>query len=59
MKAMKKTAYEKPSMMTVLLQHKSNLLQASQTPPNEIPNYDDWFGAKEETSDVDVWDEEW
>ena len=57
---MKKTAYEKPAMTTVLLQHKSNLLQASQTPPNEIPDYDDWFGAKEgKTSDVNLWDEEW
>ena len=57
---MKKTAYEKPAMMTVLLQHKTNLLQASQTPPNEIPDYDDWLGVKEEkTSDVNLWDEEW
>ena len=57
---MKKIAYEKPSMMTVLLQHKTSLLQASQTPPNEIPDYDDWLGVKEEkTSDVNLWDEEW
>ena len=58
---MKKIAYEKPSMMTVLLQHKSNLLQASQTPPNEIPDYDDWFGAKEDNGggSVNLWDEEW
>ena len=60
---MKKTAYEKPSMMTVLLQHKSNLLQASQTPPNEIPNYDDWFGVKDQGEIYDdpfnVRDDDW
>ena len=60
MKAMKKIAYEKPSMMTVLLQHKTSLLQASQTPPENIPDYDDWFEVKEEkTSVVNLWDEEW
>ena len=60
MKAMKKIAYEKPSMMTVLLQHKTCLLQSSTTPPSEIPDYDDWLGVKEEkTSDVNLWDEEW
>ena len=57
---MKKIAYEKPSMMTVLLQHKTSLLQASQTPPENIPDYDDWFEVKEEkTSVVNLWDEEW
>ena len=59
---MKKTAYEKPTCKVVLFQHKSNLLQASQTPPNEIPDYDDWFGAKEDkgsVGSVNLWDEEW
>ena len=57
---MKKIAYEKPSMMTVLLQHKTSLLQASQTPPENIPDYDDWFEVKEgKTSDVNLWDDEW
>ena len=40
---MKKKAYEKPSMRVVLLQHKTYLLQASGTPPNDIPDYDDWL----------------
>ena len=43
---MKKKAYKKPSMRVVLLQHKSCLLVGSPydaTPPNEIPDYDDWF----------------
>ncbi|MBR6129209.1 MAG: hypothetical protein IKQ07_06215 [Bacteroidaceae bacterium] len=59
---MKKIAYEKPSMMIVLLQHKTSLLQASQTPPNEIPDYDDWFGTKEDkgsVGSVNLWDDEW
>ena len=57
---MKKIAYEKPSMMTVLLQHKTSLLQASQTPPENIPDYDDWFEVKEEkTSVVNLWNDEW
>ena len=57
---MKKKIYEKPSMRVVELQHRTCLLQASGTPPNEIPDYDDWFGAKEgKTSDVNLWDEEW
>ncbi len=41
--AMKKKAYEKPSMRVVELQHRTCLLQASGTPPNEIPDYDDWM----------------
>jgi hypothetical protein len=40
---MKKKAYEKPSMRVVELQHRTCLLQASGTPPNEIPDYDDWI----------------
>ena len=59
---MKKIAYEKPSMMIVLLQHKTSLLQASQTPPNAIPDYDDWFGTKEDkgsVGSVNLWDDEW
>ena len=38
-----KKAYEKPSMRVVELQHRTCLLQASGTPPNEIPDYDDWM----------------
>ena len=43
--AMKKRAYKKPSMRVVELQHRTCLLQASGTPPNEIPDYDDWMNA--------------
>ena len=44
--AMKKRAYEKPTCRVVVLRHKTNLLISSPydaTPPNEIPNYDDWM----------------
>ena len=54
-----KKKYINPSFRVVELSHKTYLLQASGKPPQEISEYDDWFGAKEETSDVDVWDEEW
>ena len=43
---MKKRAYEKPTCRIVVLQHKTNLLISSPydaTPPNEIPDYDDWM----------------
>ena len=46
-------------MKVVLLQHKTNLLVSSPydaTPPNEIPDYDDWFGARKHNS---VWDDDW
>ncbi len=42
---MKKRAYEKLSMRVVELQHRTCLLQASSTPPEEIPDYDDWMEA--------------
>lgn len=42
--AMKKKIYEKLSMKVVEIKHRKHLLQASQkTPPNEIPDYDDWI----------------
>ena len=59
---MKKIAYEKPSMRVVKLQHKTCLLQASQTPPNEIPEYDDWLEVKENKGSIknyNVWDDDW
>ena len=46
-------------MKVVLLQHKTNLLVSSPydaTPPNEIPDYDDWFAARRHNS---VWDDDW
>ena len=39
-------AYEKPTCRVVVLQHKANILVGSpvrSTPPEEIPEYDDWF----------------
>ena len=56
---MKKRAYKKPSMRVVELQHRTCLLQASETPPNEIPDYDDWLGARglNDADDWDDWDE--
>ena len=59
--AMKKRAYEKPSMRVVELQHRTCLLQASGTPPNEIPDYDGWLGARgmrRSSVDEDNWEEE-
>ncbi len=62
---MKKIAYEKPNCRVVVLQHKANILVGSPydtTPPNEIPDYDDWFEAKEDKSSAgsaSVWDEQW
>ena len=45
-------------MKVVLLQHKTNILVGGPydaTPPNEIPDYDDWFAARKNNG---VWDEE-
>jgi len=53
-----KRIYQKPEMKVVLLQHKANILVGSPydaTPPNEIPDYDDWFAARKNNS---VWDDE-
>ncbi len=44
-----KRIYQKPEMKVVLMQHKTQLLSGSPydaTPPNEIPDYDDWLGAR-------------
>ena len=40
---MKKKVYIKPSVQVIELRHQACLLQASSTPPNEIPDYDDWL----------------
>lgn len=42
-----KKKYMKPSFREEELQHRTCLLQASGTPPNEIPDYDDWFGSRQ------------
>ena len=58
--AMKKRAYEKPTCRVVVLQHKANILVNSPydaTTPNEIPDYDDWMGARRFNGDDD-WEEE-
>lgn len=41
---MKKKLYEKPTMTVVELQHRACLLQASATPPEQVPDYDDLLG---------------
>ena len=43
----------------VELRHKTCLLQASETatPPNEIPDYDDWLGTRRSNGEDD-WDDE-
>ena len=56
---MKKIAYEMPSVRVVKLHHKTSLLQTSQTPPNEIPEYDDWLEVKGNGSSYNVWDDDW
>ena len=35
--------YSKPTMTVVKLQHKTFLLQESQTPPYDAPDYDEWL----------------
>jgi len=45
---MEKKEYEKPTCKVVLLRHRMQLLAGSHTdpeptPPNEIPDYDDWL----------------
>lgn len=41
---MKKKAYEKPTCKVILLQHRTMLLAGSSpTPPNDVPDYDDWL----------------
>ena len=45
-------------MKVYKLQHKANILVGSPydaTPPNEIPDYDDWLGARQHK---DMWDDE-
>ena len=53
-----KRIYQKPEMKVVLMQHMTQLLSASpvrSTPPEEIPDYDDWMGARKHKG---VWDDE-
>ena len=54
-----KKKYLKPSVNVVELRHKTCLLQASETatPPNEIPDYDDWLGTRRSNGEDD-WDDE-
>ena len=45
---MNRKDYQKPTMTTVKLQTKCQILNGTntpppKTPPNEIPEYDDWF----------------
>ena len=49
-----KKKYMKPSFRVEELLYTTCLLQASATPPNEIPDYDDWFGSRQHDG---VWGE--
>ena len=56
-----KRIYQKPEINEVVLDATVQLLSGSNTPPNEIPDYDDWLGAREsddDWDDEDVWDED-
>jgi hypothetical protein len=53
-----KRIYQKPEINEVVLDATVQLLSGSNTrttPPEEIPDYDDWFGARESDG---VWDDE-
>ena len=55
---LKKRAYEIPTCRVVVLRHKANIMASSYydaTPPPDIPDYDDWMGARRHKS---VWDDE-
>ena len=39
-----KKRYEEPAMRGGELHQRTCLLQASRTPPKEVPDYDDWMG---------------
>ena len=55
-----KRIYQKPEINEVVLDATVQLLSGSNTPPNEIPDYDDWFGAREfedDWDDEDDWEE--
>ena len=57
---MKKT-YICPTI-TVDMTQAIGIICSSVTPPNEIPDYDDWMGVKENdgsTGSDNIWDEEW
>ena len=47
-----KRIYQEPEMKEVLMQHQTNILAGSPTPPDS-PNYDDWLGAREFVLDDD------
>lgn len=50
-----KRIYQKPEINEVVLDATVQLLSGSNTPPEEIPDYDDWFGARQHK---DMWDDE-
>lgn len=51
-----KKEYKYPSMEVLNVDVMNHLLQASDsTPPNEIPDYDDWLGARKFSGS---WEEE-
>lgn len=50
-----KRIYQKPEINEVLLDATVQLLSGSNTPPEEIPDYDDWFGARQHK---DMWEDD-
>lgn len=50
-----KRIYQKPEINEVLLDATVQLLSGSNTPPEEIPDYDDWFGARQ---NKDMWEDD-
>ena len=50
-----KKEYKYPSIEVLNVDIMNHLLQASGTPPNEIPDYDDWLEGKRSNS---LWQEE-
>ena len=53
-----KRIYQKPEINEVVLDATVQLLSGSNTPttpPNEIPDYDDWFGARQ---NKDMWEDD-
>ena len=53
-----KRIYQKPEINEVVLDATVQLLSGSNTrttPPEEIPDYDDWFGARQQDG---IWDNE-
>ena len=56
-----KKFYMKPTMKMVEMSNDAELLSGSPydaTPPNEVPDYDDWFGSRSDSDDR-FWNDDW